>query len=155
MTLLNRFMLEAMDEFVPAERKGATKGEKIGYSHQKYSALFHLMRNWPLKEVAKAAAVSYGVLRKWKTEKEFMKAHHELQVKFAQWFCAYIINQARKITSGKIDGPLDFKNDPLFADVDSYGEPLRQSIKDSALKLFLRGQGPPKSITKTVILCIP
>ena len=145
-TLLDSFMLEAIDEFVPAQRKGTIKGEKIGYSFQKYSALFYLMRNWPLKEVARAAGVSYGVLRKWKTEKEFMKNHHDLQTKFSYAFSGHIIRQHRKVLSGEIDGPLDFENDPLFADVDSYGEPLRQLIKDYVLKDILKGRTTPARI---------
>jgi hypothetical protein len=158
MTLFNRFMLLAQKEYVPPLRQGTPKGEKIGYSLQKYSALFHLMRNWPLKEVARAAGVSYGVLRKWKTEKEFMKTHHELQVKYSYMFCGHIIEQHIRVYGNEVtdpfsfkyvDDPFNFKNDPLFADIDSYGEPLRRLIRDFILKTLKKRKklkGEPKVV---------
>lgn len=53
-------------------RKGTPKGEKIGLSKKKYLASILVgTTNWKLKKIAKSCDVSYGLLRKWKTEPDF------------------------------------------------------------------------------------
>lgn len=133
-TLLDDFMFDRLDKFVPAVRRGTPKGEVIGFSLKKYSTLFHLMRDWPLKEVAGAAGVSYGVLKRWRTEKEFIRGHRELQAQFAFYLYNYISLVFKKRQD---QAPIDFLSDPKFADASTYGKSLRIAIRDVIEKFYL------------------
>ncbi len=83
--LVTKFYMKKLRDYVEPQRKGTPKGLPIGFSIVKYQATFHMLRNIKLKEMAKDLGVSYGVLRKWNTEKDFkaiVKKNHEEFDKF-------------------------------------------------------------------------
>jgi len=139
-TLLDAFIFDSIEEYTPPERKGTPKGEEIGYNIQKFSALFNLLRNWPLKKVAAAAGVSYGVLRKWRSEEAFKKMYQDVQHTFALRFCDCIVDLCNKTPKTK-KAFIDLENDPRFIDTDSYRESLRKFIEDAFRKIYLKGGG--------------
>jgi hypothetical protein len=79
--LLMQFVNERASQYVPVHRKGTPRGEPIGLSFQKYLAACLHLQNMPLRDIAKTARVSYGLLRKWRTESSFLKTieHHALE----------------------------------------------------------------------------
>lgn len=71
-------------------RAGTPRGEKIGFSIQKYLAsLFVGLTNIPLKKLAedlnRKYGLSYGLLRKWRTEEDFKDAVQTQAEEFADF----------------------------------------------------------------------
>lgn len=52
-------------------RKGIPKGERIGFSKTKFRATLWSLTSIEIKKQAEILNVSYGVLRKWRTEEQF------------------------------------------------------------------------------------
>jgi hypothetical protein len=68
------FISTSMKQFTPAERRGTPKGEPIGFSKRKYhAALLSSLSNYTIREIAETCNVSYGLLRKWRTETAFRR----------------------------------------------------------------------------------
>lgn len=73
-TLLTGFLNEKAREYVAPTRRGTAKGERIGFSVSKYLAtLCALLNTGSNEETAKKLGVSYGLLRKWRSEVEFVE----------------------------------------------------------------------------------
>lgn len=72
LTFLARFIAEKGETYREPERKGTPKGDFIGFSLKKYRASLLSLLNMPLGELAQQVGVSYGLLRKWRTEERFM-----------------------------------------------------------------------------------
>jgi len=72
-TFLQKFINEKLNSYVEPQRKGIPRGEPIGFSKQKYKATLLLMTNRKQKEIAELIGVSYGFLRRWRTEKKFLE----------------------------------------------------------------------------------
>jgi hypothetical protein len=75
--LVKRMADEKLKDFEEPSRTGVARGDPIGLSRKKYRAAI-LMILFPnslyLKEVAKLAEVSNGVLRVWQTKNDFKEA---------------------------------------------------------------------------------
>jgi hypothetical protein len=68
------FIEERIRYFDEPERRGTPKGDPIGPGKVKYAAsLFSAIFGYDLKEIAMGCGVSYGVLRKWRSEEPFKK----------------------------------------------------------------------------------
>lgn len=52
-------------------RSGVAKGEPIGFSKAKEISILNSLWNHSVKMIAETSDVSYGVLRKWRTEEEY------------------------------------------------------------------------------------
>lgn len=64
-------------------RKGTARGDKVGFPKNKHHAsILVAITKWKLKDIAKMSEVSYGLLRKWKTESDFMEAVNLQRAKF-------------------------------------------------------------------------
>ena len=70
-SLLEVFISARTKHYDPPERKGKKRGEAIGIPLHKYKASLLYLTVDGQKGIAKGAKVSYGLLRKWKTEQEF------------------------------------------------------------------------------------
>jgi hypothetical protein len=86
------FINQKLREYWEPSRKGTTRGEKIGFSRDKYRAVLLTVRNnilghsQDLKELAKELGVPYGTLRNWQSEGEFkalVRQHQEEFMGFA------------------------------------------------------------------------
>ena len=66
------FIAEKMADYVEPTREGTRRGERVGFSQRKYRAtLLALKGDMDLKKDATMLGVSYGLLRKWRSEPAF------------------------------------------------------------------------------------
>lgn len=105
MTLLRSYMKEKVDHYAEPARKGTPKGEPIGLSRAKYEAsllcLYDLKARHDegLKAVAKTLKISYGLLRKWRTEEAFKKAIEEHIEEFSSLFLDFMNQKHQELKS--------------------------------------------------------
>jgi hypothetical protein len=71
---------QPLEHFEDPKRAGTSRGEKIGMGRSKIVAagLLSLYPKLSLQEISKIAGVSYGLLRKWKTEEDFKDKMQQL-----------------------------------------------------------------------------
>ena len=113
-------MLDPQTKYEEPTRKGTPRGEKIGFTDKKYFASILVgITNWKLKDIAKQSKVSYGLLRKWKTEYDF-KAEVE---NHCSEFVTEIIKRIRSRIEKQNKDFEDFydgnSTDPLRKDLES------------------------------------
>ena len=134
---LGLYIEEKMDAYVEPERKGTPKGEEIGFSRQKYGASLMNITTLKQKRIAKLLNVSYGLLRKWRTEERFREMVETHCREFARRFYGFIEELVKDELQIKKPIRLDDKeNKPhmimrrysLF-DEYRYGSQLRKRIK--------------------------
>ncbi len=70
---LSAFIVHHAQRYVEPERRSTKQGAHNELSAAKYRASLMIMTRLSLRDAARAAGVSYGVLAKWKTEDDFMK----------------------------------------------------------------------------------
>jgi hypothetical protein len=70
-TLLAKFIAKKINSYVEPRTRGPSRGNIIGLSKRKYSATLFCITNIDLMQVATELNVSYGLLRKWRTEEKF------------------------------------------------------------------------------------
>jgi hypothetical protein len=80
--ILGGFIEKKLREYVEPERAGTPKGEPVGLSHKKFYAVLLNLTCVDLRKVAKRVGVSYGVLRKWRTEQVFEDRTTQLRDEF-------------------------------------------------------------------------
>jgi hypothetical protein len=75
---------EPLEHFDDPKRAGTSRGEKIGMGRNKITAagLLILHPMFSQQEISKIAGVSYGLLRKWKTEEDFQVKMQQLAHNF-------------------------------------------------------------------------
>jgi hypothetical protein len=84
--LLLRFLREKEKNYREPTRRGTPRGEAIGLSLKKYRATLYSLTSIDLIAMSKKLGVSYGLLRKWRTEPGFKKQIEELIQEFAPLF---------------------------------------------------------------------
>lgn len=84
--LLTEFLEEKAREYVEPSRKGTPKGDSIGFSKVKHCASLCCITSMSLKEIAENLNISYGLLRKWRTEEEFKKTINNHRTDFGDFF---------------------------------------------------------------------
>ena len=79
-TLRTWLNAQPLEHFEDPKRAGTSRGEKIGMGRNKIVAagLLSLHPKLSLQEISKIAGVSYGLLRKWKTEEDFKDKMQQL-----------------------------------------------------------------------------
>lgn len=92
-TLLFEFIEEKYKKYSEPTREGTPRGETIGFSRKKYFATLLMMYNLKLKDIAKEAEVSYGLIRKWTTEKAFKDMVFDHYTEFTTWIVGYIFKR--------------------------------------------------------------
>jgi hypothetical protein len=82
--LLPNFIHSKLQHYLEPTKKGTPKGEAVGFSLTKYQATLFALRDnvldaEDLKAQAEELGISYGVLRKWRSEQKFKDqvAKHE------------------------------------------------------------------------------
>lgn len=96
MTLLQQFIADKMGAYKEPTRKGTPRGEPIGLTKKKYCTVLLCLMGVPLKEIAKSVKVSYGLLRKWRTEDAFKSELDHIEDEFVGLFYEHIWERARK-----------------------------------------------------------
>jgi hypothetical protein len=115
-TFLQSFIQEKTDNYIEPQREGTPRGEPIGLSLVKYKASLYILTNKKLKEIAKELEISYGLLRKWKTEKAFSSIVEKHREEFAGLFVDHARVDLARGEIGKIfDG-----EDVSYAPLDDY-----------------------------------
>ncbi|MCK9391548.1 MAG: hypothetical protein WCW53_06870 [Syntrophales bacterium] len=161
-----------------SKRAGTSRGEKIGMGRDKIAAagLLILHPVLSLQEISKIAGVSYGLLRKWKTEKDFkaemQKLAHNFGTDFAR--CVVAVNVEDYLLNPKVEKGLAFttignkiillkSHEPLF-------NSFLESTKDKKIKkkkIFIIDDSPtrwtkvyqqkytPKTIKESLMPLLP
>jgi hypothetical protein len=146
--LLPRFLKEKEKDYEEPTRKGTPKGENIGFSLQKYRATLYALTSVDLTEMSKKLGVSYGLLRKWRTEPTFKEQIEEHIQNFAPLFVGSLLKKLVVMdegfaeyydTSGGITGYdlNDYNPDLLEDEVTLYSSSLKKVLIQ---KLFALGR---------------
>ncbi len=88
--LLADFLQEKVRLYVAPTRAGTPRGQSIGFSKEKYLATLFTMTSFNVKRLAKKLRISYGVLRKWRTEPDFKKTVTNHYKEFADLFFKHV-----------------------------------------------------------------
>jgi hypothetical protein len=94
--VLEKFIHEKASHYKEPERKGTPRGKPIGFSRVKYLSSLYMMTNLKQKNIAKKVGVSYGLLRKWNTHKDFKDLVNKHCEEFAELFTAHIKGKHEK-----------------------------------------------------------
>jgi hypothetical protein len=89
--LIEEFFRTEIENYSEPQRRGTSRGDPIGFSKVKYSASLFSLTDKDLKEVARSLSVSYGLLRKWRTEDQFKKMVNKHVEKFSVIFYRHIL----------------------------------------------------------------
>jgi len=151
--LLLRFIKEKRESYVEPSRKGTPRGEIIGLSLEKYMASLFMLTSMNLKRISERSKVSYGLIRKWRTEAPFKGQIEKHIMEYAPLFIGYQFKRwAEKdevlseyyYDSGDFPPEYDLKDyDPsLFMDdeIKYYGSSLKKALSE---KLFILGEEIP------------
>ncbi len=83
---LDAFISSKLASYVEPTKKGTPKGEPVGFSLVKYKATLYPLRNEDVKAQSEALGISYGLLRKWRTEEAFQKLLSQHEQEFINSF---------------------------------------------------------------------
>lgn len=89
-TLMVDFINDKIANYAEPQRKGTAKGEAIGLSASKFEVAMSMLYEHKLKDLAVKLNVSYGLLRKWRTEDEFKRTVERHADEFATFFWDYV-----------------------------------------------------------------
>jgi len=87
--LLLSFIKEKREGYVEPSRKGTPRGEIIGLSSEKYMASLFMLTSMDLKRISERSKVSYGLIRKWRTETLFKGQIEKHIMEFGPLFIGY------------------------------------------------------------------
>lgn len=137
LTLLEKFIYDKKSKYKEPSKKGIPRGEKVGFSKQKYDASLELMKEVSLVELAKSENISYSVVRIWNREPEFEVQIAQNCKEFALIVVAHlketIMNSFERyfeFWSGRIDEePVIERTYPEFEDAAIYSKQLKENIR--------------------------
>jgi hypothetical protein len=79
---MDAFAIQKTRSYQGPQRKGTVRGRLKAFSTPKFSAAVYCLKRTPLREIASAVPVSYGLLRKWRTEERFLSLLSTLSTEF-------------------------------------------------------------------------
>jgi hypothetical protein len=94
--LLRKFIDDKTRSYKEPQRTGTPRGEPIGFPRTKYLASLYLLTSLSLKEISEGLKISYGVLRKWRTEKGFKDLIAKNTAEFALSWMEHLRYRARE-----------------------------------------------------------
>jgi hypothetical protein len=77
-------------------RRGASRGEPLGFSKKKYIATLYFLTAEKQISIAMEQGLSYGLLRKWKTEEPFKTLVRKHCQEFADAFIEHVLERYEK-----------------------------------------------------------
>jgi hypothetical protein len=151
---LERFIKHKAQSYQEPQRKETPRGNPIGFSDRKYAATLMMLTAFSLKEISKMAGVSYGLLRKWRTETAFKRKTEEncrefvrllideLKTKYDTWKKEF--SEYKREPSSKFDGRgIERYWNSIEAEANYYSPMLEKAIIDALL--MLGGREPEKT----------
>jgi hypothetical protein len=93
-SLIKEFFRNELASYREPQRQGTPRGERIGFSTVKYHASLLALLNNDLREQSGLLGISYGLLRKWRTEPEFKKVVNGHCDKFTVIFFKHLLEVA-------------------------------------------------------------
>lgn len=129
-TLLKSFIKKRLAQYVEPERKGTPRGEPVGFSKQKYHASLMMLYSKRIKALSGEMDISYGLLRKWRTEEDFLHLVHKHARDFLQYVYDSLDNISNKdvlrwpqeVYEEDVTRTLELLSQlPEFRDVNDYG----------------------------------
>ena len=152
--LLLSFMKEKAKNYTEPTRRGTPRGEAIGLSSKKYLATLYMLTPSALELLGQALGISYGLLRKWRTELLFKNQIEENAREFAAIFIDHLMEKWVKededikdvfnmgMLKGKaeLEGYDDVLLTGLMDETKFYSSQLKDAITDELVKL---GQNNP------------
>lgn len=97
-TLLEKFIFDKVKSYIEPQRKGIPKGDPIGFSKEKYKVSLYMLYGLKQKELARSLNISYGLLRKWNTEKVFKNAVKEHYIEYPEYILRYLRTQKSRMS---------------------------------------------------------
>jgi hypothetical protein len=82
--ILGGFIVKKLQEYVEPTRAGTPKGQPVGLSRKKFHAAILCLTNVDLRKQAQIIRVSYGVLRKWRSEDALYDVVFQLEKEFIE-----------------------------------------------------------------------
>jgi hypothetical protein len=131
-TLLERFIDERKTLYAEPSRKGLPKGEPIGFSRKKYLASLYMLTADKQITVAMELGISYGLVRKWNTERAFTSLIRKHCREFANTFVRHL--SERYARQGTAPGEAQDRGKPglpgsrSFSDAGNYGPSLMAEV---------------------------
>ena len=92
-TLLESFIERKAKAYAEPSRKGTPRGGTLGFSKKKYLATLYMLTADKQITMAMELGISYGLLRKWKTEKPFSAMVRKHCKEFADTFIQYVLER--------------------------------------------------------------
>ena len=80
--VLGAFIDTNLQRYIEPTRAGTPKGETVGLSRKKFHAALLSLTSLDLRKQAKLIRVSYGLLRKWRTEEALLEEVRQLEKEF-------------------------------------------------------------------------
>ncbi len=139
-----QFFNEKIESHREPSRKGVKKGEKIGYPVAKLKSALLTVFGKTQKEVSDTLKISFPLVRKWHSEKDFQNLtknlSNELEIRFLSKF-----EDLTRLFSEDLPFPSVFRE---FGHSDDYGPALTERIIKIILK---RVEDDPSSISLLLI----
>lgn len=101
-TLFEVWISKKLRNYTIPQRQGTRRGDSIGFGPDKHRATFYSLTKLKIKVSAESAGISYGVLRKWRTEDSFKAAVMTLEDEYTNLFCEYILQDHAKPCQSKV-----------------------------------------------------
>jgi len=103
---LQDFIDQSLSDYVEPTREGTARGERIGYSRQKFHAsILMALSSLKEKEIAQRLKVSYGLTRQWSIDREFSKMMQQHVVDFGTYFEEEILKLADRLEQTYMNPP--------------------------------------------------
>ena len=103
-TILQDYIRHSVNVYHEPTRKGTPPGEKVGLSKVKFHAmLLCALTNRKQRLISNDVGVSHGLLRKWRTENEFLRYTELHQTEFVEKVKQYLREKwgVSKVEPGK------------------------------------------------------
>ena len=121
MLSIESFINDKLKSYLPPEKEGVPRGERIGFPLKKYHASLLLLSMDSIKDIAKEVKAPYGSVRNWKTEKEFSELTKKNADEFAEIFVKTLESKKQKRQHEMIEifkKPLEEMADLLMSELD-------------------------------------
>jgi len=134
LSLLDAFLSDRIARHQEPTRRGTKKGDPIGLSAKKYVATTCALFEGDLRVQARALKVSYGLLRKWRTEDLFWSTVEEHARLFVRDALLPYLRECYQRFKKQIDSG-ENPHLPELNDVPLWGEPIQEAIGEVMMGL--------------------
>lgn len=144
--ILEKYIDQKVSGYIEPSRKGVPKGDRIGFPRKKFHAALLELTTRKTDVIASEAGVSYGLLCKWRTERQFRDEVEKQIREFTAFWIKTLIESVLK-KQGTIHDYLDMpiskmatERLPQSLDTDfipkGYTPELRKSLATATREIF-------------------